>query len=148
MNESEDFQRQQIHRTLAPHHVIKSTHYDTTTCNTLNYNDLSLFLIILLFWVRIDANTDAVTEPTPTRRGGADSGTPRHRYPRGAGPQLSLMCRGVANSKRLGLHCPDQAMANPETLACHQPQDAVPPPPTCRHAPCPVQQRHRGRQQR
>ena len=41
------------------------------THNTLNYNRLSISLISLLFWVRVNPNPDTVAELTLTCRGGA-----------------------------------------------------------------------------
>ena len=42
------------------------------THNTLNYNRLSIILISLLFWVRVNPNPDTMAELTLTCRGGAD----------------------------------------------------------------------------
>ena len=51
----------------------------------------------LIVWVRVNPSLDAVTEPTPTRCGGADPDTPSRCCPQNAGPPLSLMCRGSAS---------------------------------------------------
>ena len=39
------------------------------------------YLIILLFWVRVNPGPDTVAEPTLTHRGGADPDTPSRCYP-------------------------------------------------------------------
>ena len=91
------------------------------THNTLNYNRLSIILISLLFWVRVNPNPDTVAELTLTCRGSADPTRQAAAIPKTFQPARLLRqpCHPVLLSAHL-LHPPGRPagrlLARP--LAC------------------------------
>ena len=84
------------------------------THNTLNYNRLSIILISLLFWVRVNPNPDTVAELTLTCRGSADPTRQAAAIPKTFQPARLLRqpCHPALLSAHL-LHPPGRPAARP-----------------------------------